>query len=105
MGMIWTLTQIDENTWDRAVYLYCSPWSRWKAGSYTLVRVIDPSGMKLPLFDDMVRSCGQKVGGYPRKPNMQIMNCDSAQHCKQSIDKLDLESGVKETSIIGKSFV
>jgi len=77
MGMWWHLKQIDENTWDRPIYLYCMPWRKWEFGSYVFQRIIDENGNKLPAFDDMVRSTEEGLEGYPHKPSMQIMNGDS----------------------------
>ncbi|CAE8643315.1 unnamed protein product, partial [Polarella glacialis] len=84
MGMWWTIQQIDEHNWDRAIYLYSSPHEKSKF-SYILTRVIDEHGNKLPQFDEMMQSVTseQKVTslqllngapGLPSKPLMQIMN-------------------------------
>lgn len=80
MGMWWDLEQIDDNTWDRPIYLYCMPWRKWELGSYILRRVIDENGSETPAFNDMMRSLksqeqpGEKVKGITKKPMMQIMN-------------------------------
>merc|ERR1719469_1817520 len=37
----WTMEQLDENNWDRNIYLYCMPWKKWDLGSYILKRIID----------------------------------------------------------------
>jgi len=75
MGMWWTLQQTDENTWDRDIYLYCNPKSRWELGSYTLRRIIDQDGNELPAFREMMVSLesGEKIKGINSKPLMQIM--------------------------------
>lgn len=66
--MWWELHQLDENTWDRPIYLCCRPWHVCRPISYTLVRVIDENGQHLPAFDDMVRSVeeGHPVGELPK---------------------------------------
>jgi len=78
MCMWWELRQIDENTWDRPITLYCWPWSKWETGSYVLKRIIDHDGNKLPAFDEMMESVEQgiKIKGINKKPVMQIMNGD-----------------------------
>merc|ERR1719379_1914735 len=76
MGQWWELKQIDENTWDRPIYLYCMPCQKWETGSYTLVRIIDGEGNELPAFDEMVGEvrAKKKVKGINPKPEQQILN-------------------------------
>lgn len=76
MGMVWKMSQIDENSWDRDIYLYCCPCMKWDFGSYVLKRVIDAKGRQLPAFKEMMSSIGEKerVKGLTKKPLMQIMN-------------------------------
>uniref|UniRef100_A0A7S1S411 Uncharacterized protein n=1 Tax=Alexandrium catenella TaxID=2925 RepID=A0A7S1S411_ALECA len=81
MGMWWTLKQIDENTWDRPIFLYCMPWRKWEMGSYIFKRVIDENGNRLPAFNDMVKSVEEGLEGYPKKPAQQIMNGTSGCSC------------------------
>jgi len=78
MGMWWGLEQEDENTWGRPIYLYCMPWQKWETGSYTLCRIIDQDGNKLPAFDEMMQSIEDevKIKGINAKPLMQILNGD-----------------------------
>lgn len=82
MGMWWTMDQVDENTWDRNIFLYCMPWRRWELGSYKLRRVIDGSGIQLPAFDEMMASIqgGERIKGIMKKPMMQIMNGSGWKH-------------------------
>merc|ERR1712217_1012774 len=76
MGMVWKMSQIDSNNWDRDIYLYCNPCQRWEYGSYVLKRVIDANGRKLPAFQEMMNTISQKekVKGLTKKPLMQIIN-------------------------------
>lgn len=78
MGMFWSIDQIDDDTWDRPIYLYCNPKQRWEFGSYTLRRVIDTNGKRLPAFDDMMRSLYEtRRRSLFDKPVMQILNVDA----------------------------
>jgi len=92
MGMFWDMTQIDDDTWDRGIYLYCSPFSRWPTGSYTLRRIIDKDGNKLPAFEEMVKSVeeGWKIKGFAKKPEMQIVN-ETPRGCLGYYDQGDYE--------------
>merc|ERR1719401_596391 len=76
MCMWWTMEQIDENTWYRGITFYCTSKQNKKA-SYTLKRIVDGQGNRLPAYDDMlesVRDGGVKIKGLIKKPEMQIMN-------------------------------
>eukprot|EP00928_Gymnodinium_smaydae_P037931 TRINITY_DN26271_c0_g2_i1.p1 TRINITY_DN26271_c0_g2~~TRINITY_DN26271_c0_g2_i1.p1 ORF type:complete len:314 (-),score=28.70 TRINITY_DN26271_c0_g2_i1:143-994(-) len=95
MGMWWTMKQIDENTWDRAIYLYFMPWRRWELGSYILRRVIDEDGNQLPAFADMMTEVetGVLVKGIWAKPLMQIVNGDGSKLA-------DISSSEQEESLM-----
>lgn len=88
VGMWWELHYIDANTWDRPIWICCRPWAKCDCISYTLTRVIDQDGNRLPSFDDMMKSVmeGHQIGGAPRmfpccaascvKPGAQYVNGD-----------------------------
>lgn len=66
-----TIKQLDDDTWAR------DTWSMGKYsdyGSYTLKRVVNEFGTRLPAFDDMVRDVrdGKKVKGAPPKTPVQV---------------------------------
>jgi len=74
-GMKWTMKELDENTWFRTTYLCCSPLP-WKHGSYTLKRIIDGDGNRLPAFKEMMEQLRDRVPvqGVTVKTMRQIVN-------------------------------
>jgi len=78
-GCQWSMEQVDANTWDRGITYCCCP-SRTNsfstASSYTLKRIIDGQGNRLPEYDNMIAQVreGIKIKDKLTKPDMQIMN-------------------------------
>lgn len=100
MGQWWSMDQIDEDTWNRNITLYCWPCSRWEFGSYFLKRVIRADGTRTPYFDEMMQMLEEHepVKGLLRKPTSQIMNGDDwkGHLCFGEQGNPDIETGSSE---------